>query len=372
MSGWPSFELRGTVAARGRAAGRRAGAPVDVARRRCGGRVRRAGVLRAAPPLAWPHAQRTHGGAGTRGRGDPDGAVPEGALMQRAAAGLAVAISRPARRVYAARVLLLVGAGDNGGDALWAGAMLARRGAAVEAVLLSSKVHAEGLGRAAGRTAAAPYSPPRPTAPTSWSTGSSASAGARDCATRQRARWPCSKGCRSSRSTCPRASTSTPGSSPDRHVRADLTVTFGTHKIAHLVDPAAQACGVVHLVDIGLDLPEAPVEALQPVDVAALLPIPGPFGAQVHPRRRRRTRRVGDLPRRRGAVHVRRRLRPRRDGALLGLGRRLRARAAPGDRRLRGARAGLGGRLRRRHRRRGSAGRRALPTGSPRWSTPTR
>ena len=61
------------------------------------------------------------------------------------------------------------------------------------------------------------------------------------------------------------------------HVSADVTVTFGTHKVAHLVDPAAKACGVVHLVDIGLDLPEPPVEALQPVDVAALLPVPGPF-----------------------------------------------------------------------------------------------
>ena len=61
------------------------------------------------------------------------------------------------------------------------------------------------------------------------------------------------------------------------HVTADLTVTFGTHKVAHLVDPAAQACGVVHLVDLGLDLPEAPVEALQPADVAGLLPVPGPF-----------------------------------------------------------------------------------------------
>ncbi len=61
-------------------------------------------------------------------------------------------------------------------------------------------------------------------------------------------------------------------------MRADLTVTFGTHKIAHLVDPAAEACGVVHLVDLGLDLPEAPVEALQPVDVARLVPTPGPFG----------------------------------------------------------------------------------------------
>src|SRR5881409_216512 len=71
--------------------------------------------------------------------------LTDGALMQRAAAGLAVAVADLLGGVYAARVLLLVGAGDNGGDALWAGAMLARRGAAVEAVLLSSKVHTEDL-----------------------------------------------------------------------------------------------------------------------------------------------------------------------------------------------------------------------------------
>jgi hydroxyethylthiazole kinase-like uncharacterized protein yjeF len=59
------------------------------------------------------------------------------------------------------------------------------------------------------------------------------------------------------------------------HVRADVTVTFGTLKVTHLVDPAAQACGAVHLVDLGLDLPAAAVEALQPADVAALLPFPG-------------------------------------------------------------------------------------------------
>src|SRR4051812_7420407 len=78
--------------------------------------------------------------------------LPEGALMQRAATGLAVAIADLLGSTYAARVLLLVGAGDNGGDALWAGSMLARRGASVEAVLLSSKVHVEGLEalRAAG------------------------------------------------------------------------------------------------------------------------------------------------------------------------------------------------------------------------------
>jgi hydroxyethylthiazole kinase-like uncharacterized protein yjeF len=58
------------------------------------------------------------------------------------------------------------------------------------------------------------------------------------------------------------------------HVTADVTVTFGTHKIALLVDPAAEHAGAVHLVDIGLHLPAPAVEALQPADVAALLPRP--------------------------------------------------------------------------------------------------
>ena len=60
------------------------------------------------------------------------------------------------------------------------------------------------------------------------------------------------------------------------HVEAAVTVTFGTHKVAHLVDPAARACGAVHLVDIGLDLPQADVTALQAEDVARLLPVPEP------------------------------------------------------------------------------------------------
>ena len=60
------------------------------------------------------------------------------------------------------------------------------------------------------------------------------------------------------------------------HVRADVTVTFGTHKVAHLVDPAAMACGAVHLVDLGLDLPAPVVTALQESDVRRLLPRPAP------------------------------------------------------------------------------------------------
>ena len=57
--------------------------------------------------------------------------LPEGTLMQRASAGLAsvcVSLLREAPGgVYGARVMILAGTGDNGGDALYAGERLARR-----------------------------------------------------------------------------------------------------------------------------------------------------------------------------------------------------------------------------------------------------
>src|SRR5690242_6682403 len=84
----------------------------------------------------------------------------EGALMQTAAAALAVGCARLLRRtgsrkVTGRRVVLLVGAGNNGGDALWAGARLAGRGAQVVAVLAGKQAHPAGLAalRAAGGTA---------------------------------------------------------------------------------------------------------------------------------------------------------------------------------------------------------------------------
>ncbi len=76
--------------------------------------------------------------------------LPEGALMQRAAHGLAYAVLDLLGGGYGRRVLLLVGSGDNGGDALYAGAVLARRGAYVEAWLLSDRAHEAGVGGARG------------------------------------------------------------------------------------------------------------------------------------------------------------------------------------------------------------------------------
>jgi ADP-dependent NAD(P)H-hydrate dehydratase / NAD(P)H-hydrate epimerase len=85
--------------------------------------------------------------------------TPEGALMQRAATGLATVCTRLLGRVYGRHVVLLVGSGNNGGDTLFAGAHLAARGARVNAVLLDpGRAHPAGLAalrRSGGRTVAA-------------------------------------------------------------------------------------------------------------------------------------------------------------------------------------------------------------------------
>lgn len=81
--------------------------------------------------------------------------VPEGALMQRAAMGLAARCLRWLPRAYGARVVVLAGSGDNGGDALFAAARLARRGATVLALApLPDRLHRGGaaaLREAGGR-----------------------------------------------------------------------------------------------------------------------------------------------------------------------------------------------------------------------------
>src|ERR1700734_1165438 len=92
--------------------------------------------------------------------------LPPGALMQRAAAGLASVSAGLVGKVPGARVVILAGSGDNGGDALYAGARLAGRGAAVLAVTAGSRVHEAGLAalRAAGGRQAGPEDPAVPAA----------------------------------------------------------------------------------------------------------------------------------------------------------------------------------------------------------------
>jgi hydroxyethylthiazole kinase-like uncharacterized protein yjeF len=200
--------------------------------------------------------------------------LPEGALMQRAAAGLAYAVLDLLGSAYGSRVLLLVGPGDNGGDALYAGALLARRGCAVEAWLLADRVHGAGLAAlrgSGGRVVSSVRT--RPDVVVDGIVGIGGRPGLRSDAESALAAV---RGVPVVAVDVPSGVGVDTGELDGPHVTADVTVTFGTHKIAHLVDPAAAACGAVHLVDLGLELPQAPVEALQPEDVAELVPRPAP------------------------------------------------------------------------------------------------
>ena len=215
--------------------------------------------------------------------------LPEGALMQRAAAGLAASCARllagERGGVYGARVVLLVGSGDNGGDALHAGARLARRGARVEALLLvPDKAHGGGLAAlhaAGGRVAAAgPEADGAVLAVLDGAdlvldgvVGIGGRGGLRPAAAAAVRRAEAS-GAQIVAVDVPSGVDASSGAVEGGCVRADLTVTFGALKIGLLVDPGASCAGVVELVDIGLDpeLPDAALTALEPSDVAALLP----------------------------------------------------------------------------------------------------
>jgi hydroxyethylthiazole kinase-like uncharacterized protein yjeF len=204
--------------------------------------------------------------------------LADGALMQRAAAGLAAAIVDVLGGAYGRRLLLLVGPGDNGGDALWAGARLAARGAQVEALLLADRAHEAGLRalRAAGGRATSELADldSSPDLVVDGIVGIGGRPGLAPAAVAVLERFA---GVPVVAVDVPSGVDVDTGRVDGPHVRADVTVTFGTHKVAHLVDPAATACGALHLVDLGLDPDElgAPaVEALQPDDVRSLLPHP--------------------------------------------------------------------------------------------------
>lgn len=202
--------------------------------------------------------------------------------MQRAAAGLAAACAELVGRVYGRRVVLLVGSGDNGGDALYAGARLARRGAGVTAVLLApGRTHAGGLAalrRAGGRTVSpggAEEVMRRADLVVDGIVGIGGRGGLREEAAPLAALVA---ECRAAvvAVDLPSGVEADTGEVRGAAVRADLTVTFGTHKPGLLIDPAREYAGAVRLVDIGLELPDRPeIEALQHADVAALLPVPG-------------------------------------------------------------------------------------------------
>ena len=213
--------------------------------------------------------------------------VPEGALMQRAAAGLAATCIRLLGQVYGSRVVVLAGIGDNGGDALYAGAKLTSRGARVTAIQVGSHVHAGGasaLLAAGGRlVAAADLAAPALIAESDLIIDGILGIGGRG-GLREPAATLAGLAARASADGAIVVATDLPsgvdadtGVVDGAAIGADVTVTFGTVKPGLLIDPGASYAGTVEFVDIGLGphLVASPgAVALQSADVGAMLPQP--------------------------------------------------------------------------------------------------
>jgi hydroxyethylthiazole kinase-like uncharacterized protein yjeF len=194
--------------------------------------------------------------------------VPENTLMQRAAAGLArrcAALLGDRGRVYGTEVLLIAGAGNNGGDALFAGASLARRGARVRGLLLNpGRAHEAGLRalhEAGGQVTAS--LPSTVDLVVDGIVGIGAQGGLRGEAADvvgQLGQLRTSTGDRPIVVSVdvPSGVGVDSGAVEGPAVWADVTVTFGCLKPALVVGQAATLAGLVDLVDIGLPWLDAP------------------------------------------------------------------------------------------------------------------
>src|SRR5699024_4306492 len=187
--------------------------------------------------------------------------LPDSTLMQRAADGLAevlepLVFGSPRTRPTSKDVLVLVGTGDNGGDALYAAARLASQGARVDLLLTDvDRAHSAGLraATAAGATVVDRPDDARPDVVVDGLVGIGGRPGLREPATGWYEQLRAS-GAYVVAVDVPSGVDVDGGTLPATHMAADLTCTFGTYKPALFLDPAASAAGPqpATLVDIGL------------------------------------------------------------------------------------------------------------------------
>lgn len=200
-------------------------------------------------------------------------------LMARAAA--AVAEHARAMAGPSGRVLVAVGASNNGGDGLFAAASLARAGLAVHVWPVGDRRHEAGeqAAREAGCRFVDDLRAPGLLAEVDLLVDAVFGIGGRP-------------GLPPAVATVaeevealavPVLAVDLPsGLDADSHqlhpsFRATRTITFIARKAAHVLEPAASRCGEVVCVDIGVDLPrEHLFEVATPADVARWWPVPGP------------------------------------------------------------------------------------------------
>ena len=201
--------------------------------------------------------------------------LPAGALMARAARAVAVATCQLLGFSYGARVLLLVGAGDNGADALYAGAELARRGVAVQAVLVSARADQAAL--AALRSAGGRVVPLAAAQPADLIIDGLVGIGARGPLRAELLPLVAhAEGHRVLAVDLPSGLDPDTGAVTGPAVHAELTVCMGALKPGLLVGRGREHAGEIRVIDIGIGgaLPEPELLQLADADIAVRQPHP--------------------------------------------------------------------------------------------------
>lgn len=214
----------------------------------------------------------------------------EGELMARAVDRLVKVARARLHDLPGGAVVALVGPGNNGGDALYATARLAMRGFDCAAVYLADKVHAAARNAAIG--AGVVMKPVSDDSPVDAAAQLIERAdlvidgivgiGGRPGLPEFAQPWVAAIRDDAYVLAVDLPSGQDPmGEKADAlGVWADETVTFSIAKPVHLLPATEPACGRLTIVDIGIDPGDAGtspvVRRLEPADVAALWPVPGP------------------------------------------------------------------------------------------------
>jgi len=192
--------------------------------------------------------------------------TPESVLMDRAAKGLAAActglLTRQGLEVPGAKIVVLAGTGNNGGDALLAGAHLARLGAVVTAIAVGATVHERGLEtlQSAGASQCRADSPPGlAEALTAITAADMVLDGIAGIGSSPGLRAPADRIVRAISPTALVVAVDVPsgldagsGQLPETYVTADLTVTFTAPKPCLVLPEARHKAGEVVVVDVGI------------------------------------------------------------------------------------------------------------------------
>jgi len=215
--------------------------------------------------------------------------LEEGELMSRAASGLAEVASARLGAPGGRRVVAMVGAGNNGGDALYAAALLAQDGADVVVLKVAESAHEGGLraARDAGASvlnAVGVHADPQSVVLSALGEAELVIDGIVGIGGRSGLSPQIDDLLREVSDTAYVVAVDLPsGADPDGEVAtrscvfADETVTFIVPKPVHLLPATEPAVGRLTVVDIGVEMSGVPVvERVTPDDLSWLWPRPGP------------------------------------------------------------------------------------------------